>query len=652
MKLSIFLSITMLISCLMTEQTIAGTLQEQVSQEQEQANNKALFLQAERLRNEYRFEEAINIYKSISDSSVVVAKFIALCENGISLLNYAARPVVTGKTTIPALDFFLYTPGTGTRLWAKAPADFNKTNTPQSDSIFSSSALYTSSAFHTNPVLYTKNESTLYFSAQDSNGNWDIYSTHLVDSTMWSAPEPLNEFVNSTGNELYPHISRDGKELYFASDGHFGIGGFDLYVSRWDDTTGDWGLPQNLGFPYSSTGDDLLFISDENGLFSYLFSNRDGNSEDTISIYRLNYDHSSIRSPVSSIAEALSIAALEPADDNSRNDHKENPDDRIIATNPETQEYVSMIAEVRTMRRSIDSLSSVIARNREAYRSLNEESEKRSLENSISEQEFELIIKQSALSAVNTDLQKKEMEFLTKGTIIPRDFAQLTAPKEEVKTENPVFKPEKAGWSTLPEMTFLDPVKKVNYTFRIEDESELIEEREDDMPNDLIYRVQLFSARQKADISALKGISPVFETETATGRWLYSAGQFYTETDAAAALSQTKRAGFPNAILTAYNNGKNITIAAARNLEKERAAKVTFQIVLENFPDGLPQQIFDILRENTEKDIAKSIVDGKDVYMVGPFSDKAEADNIASLLTESGINGVSVREIKSDRTLL
>jgi hypothetical protein len=633
MKLSIFLSISLLlISPLISGQTVDSvkTQLEQSKLQQEQPDFQRLFLQAEELRIAYRFQEAINIYKSISDTLPLTANAITTSENGINMLNYAARPTVTGKEAIPISDFFLYTPGLRTRVWVELP-----------DSLLSAQS---------NPLLYAKSDHSLFFSISDKDGEWNIYSSHLIDGTTWSAPKPLNDLINSTGNQIFPHISKDGKELYFASDGHFGMGGFDLYVSRWNNKTNDWDLPQNLGFPYSSTRDDLLFINDEDGLHSYLFSTRDNDTNNRITIYRMNYEPTPIRRPISSTQEVLSIAALNPVVDNVTASPQEGSGNTIIATNPETQEYVAMITEVRVIRKSIDSLSAIISQERQLYQSLTEEEEKKAMAKTISEYEIDLITKQSHLSATNAELQKKEMEFLTKGTIIPKDLIQLGSfpeQKKESVTKAAPFNPSKSRWGSLSDITFLKPEKSVNYTFRIEKESELIEESS--MPAGLIYRVQLFVVRDKVNISALKGVSPVFETKTATERWLYSAGQFYTEAEALAALSQVRRAGFPSAILSAYNGGKSITIAAARIIEKEVASKVTFQIVLENFPDGLPPQILNILRENTDKDIAKSIINNKEVYIVGPFSTQAEADKIVSLLTSSGIDGISIQEIKRDR---
>jgi hypothetical protein len=79
-------------------------------------------------------------------------------------------------------------------------------------------------------------------------------------------------------------LSPDGKRLYFASDGLFGAGGYDLYVAHWDPQKKSWGQVQNMGFPYSSKGDDLLFYDTPDGRYSVLASNRDC-GRDSVVIY-------------------------------------------------------------------------------------------------------------------------------------------------------------------------------------------------------------------------------------------------------------------------------------------------------------------------------------------------------------------------------
>ena len=75
--------------------------------------------------------------------------------------------------------------------------------------------------------------------------------------TVWSVPVAEPALSTSSGNEIFPLLSSDGKTMYFSSDGFYGVGGYDLYKSIWDESSKSWSAPQNLGFPYSSPADDL-----------------------------------------------------------------------------------------------------------------------------------------------------------------------------------------------------------------------------------------------------------------------------------------------------------------------------------------------------------------------------------------------------------
>ena len=67
-------------------------------------------------------------------------------------------------------------------------------------------------------------EEIIYFSAEDSDGIRNIYMTQLRDS-LWTRPALLNEEMTSYGDEVYPTVSADGKAMYFASNGLYGVGG-------------------------------------------------------------------------------------------------------------------------------------------------------------------------------------------------------------------------------------------------------------------------------------------------------------------------------------------------------------------------------------------------------------------------------------------
>ncbi len=101
---------------------------------------------------------------------------------------------------------------------------------------------------------------SIYFTSnrEGSLGGMDIFRSHKLPNGGWSEPENLGPAINTELNEESPFFSRDGKRLYFSSQGHNTIGGYDLFYSE---QLGDdlWGEPVNVGYPLNSTDDDLAF---------------------------------------------------------------------------------------------------------------------------------------------------------------------------------------------------------------------------------------------------------------------------------------------------------------------------------------------------------------------------------------------------------
>ncbi len=101
-------------------------------------------------------------------------------------------------------------------------------------------------------------------------------------------------------------------------------------------------------------------------------------------------------------------------------------------------------------------------------------------------------------------------------------------------------------------------------------------------------------------------------------------------------------------LLAAFHNGKSVTLKNARSIEKEQIGEITFQVKAAGYPAGIPQPVLDLIRENTEKDIAKKVVNGRDIYYIGPFNTKQEADQIMFLLNSIGSEQTSVIETEKD----
>jgi outer membrane protein OmpA-like peptidoglycan-associated protein/tetratricopeptide (TPR) repeat protein len=128
--------------------------------------------------------------------------------------------------------------------------------------------------------------SSLYFISDidGGQGGTDIYVSSR-DGGTWNPPSNLGQIVNTFGNETFPFMADNG-DLYFASDGHPGYGGLDIFVTR---KVGNvWLIPQNLGKPINSSYDDFalaMYKNDSVGLFSA--DRPGGRGEDDIYSFRV-----------------------------------------------------------------------------------------------------------------------------------------------------------------------------------------------------------------------------------------------------------------------------------------------------------------------------------------------------------------------------
>ncbi len=99
---------------------------------------------------------------------------------------------------------------------------------------------------------------TLYFSSgrQDGFGGNDIWMTTKTDTSGWTFPTLLPEEINTSGNEESPFIHPDGHTLYFRSNKHIGMGGYDIFYSRYIDSTKTWTAAKNIGYPINTEGSE------------------------------------------------------------------------------------------------------------------------------------------------------------------------------------------------------------------------------------------------------------------------------------------------------------------------------------------------------------------------------------------------------------
>ncbi|MCW3104778.1 MAG: hypothetical protein JWO09_3218 [Bacteroidetes bacterium] len=121
---------------------------------------------------------------------------------------------------------------------------------------------------------------TMYFTSDmpGGYGGTDLYRTQRDANGIWSKPENLGDKINTEGDELFPFFEGTNETLFFASNGHFGLGGLDIFISQADGKS--FGTVYNAGAPLNSPADDFSVIADDKLNKGYFSSNRSSGSGD------------------------------------------------------------------------------------------------------------------------------------------------------------------------------------------------------------------------------------------------------------------------------------------------------------------------------------------------------------------------------------
>ena len=590
--------------------------------------------EAQKLHEKYQFDKALAIYNTIlakrPDSTLTteadslynmeIQKMAISSENGKNMLQFASMPTIVSKRNFPAANFFLHYPGFGNGTWVTPPSEFNADAT---DNPY-------------NAMLFSKESNTIIFSAKDESGAWNIMSSKRLNDTLWSAPQILNENITTMGNEILPHLSPDGKTLYFASNGHYGMGGYDLYMSKWNEEMGDWDTAQNLGFPFSSTGNDYLYYNTPCGMFTVFSSDRETPGNE-VTIYITSHEVLPLKMEITqNEAPKYAPFSATPAPKGAQTEQQTIQQ----AEQKEFVEYRKMESQLRNLQLLLADATNELNKSRDQY--ILADSVKRiSIESKILEQERGILSITEKTTNTTAKLQEMELELLAQGLFIPQQTEIETEYTAQPATEVTIaFADNRMG--SLPEFTFEKPEPQIDLSFKIADQSVITDLSE--LPDGLVYHIQLITTLKKATAKNFKGLTPIFERKVGSGKYTYSAGVFHTYAEALKNLNTVKKKGFPSAMITAYNKGKSITTKAARVLEKQDNS--IYRVTIGGY-DSLPPEAVETIRSSTNKDIAKVAVDGVMKYVVGPFGNKNEAEALLNSLKTRGVSGVEIQKLEN-----
>lgn len=230
----------------------------------------------------YRFVEAIKFYDMFGDEAPLkqIKKYGAAldkkqAQNGFQLLNSVTEPVVYERKTLSISDFHLA----------------YKFNDPSTKLVRGSGDLLTSTdkKEETTPLIQSKKGvERIYISSygKSTDNGLDLYRLQMDAAGDIVAREPLTK-LNTPYNEAYPFFDYENNILYFASEGHNSMGGYDIFRSDYDPSTNSFGAPVNLDYAINTPDDDFLYAAVAGSGQAWFASTRN-NDEGKVTVFRID----------------------------------------------------------------------------------------------------------------------------------------------------------------------------------------------------------------------------------------------------------------------------------------------------------------------------------------------------------------------------
>jgi hypothetical protein len=247
----------------------------------EGTDERVFYFYGRALHLDYQFDQAKKFYikyqskREKPDKRYPVEREIRMCENGKRLLTTITDIIVTDKKQIAKANFFeIYSDSKTIGGSIIVNADFQSKLDRKKG--------------HVPTVHFPPNAKMIFYSSygEDESTGKDIYMRIRLPDGTWGEPQLARGNVNSNEDEDYPFLHASGKFLYFSSKGHNSMGGYDIFMCRWDPNTNSFGPPENVDFAISSPDDDLFYVVDSTFSNAYFASSR-SSEQDKLHVYKV-----------------------------------------------------------------------------------------------------------------------------------------------------------------------------------------------------------------------------------------------------------------------------------------------------------------------------------------------------------------------------
>jgi hypothetical protein len=462
----------------------------------------------------------------------------------------------------------------------------------------------------------------VYYAGYDrrGRGGLQLFRVRRGSGGTWGEPEEIGA-LNSDMDELLPYFDPIEDDLYFASNGRGGIGGYDLYRSHYDAERDEWSEPINLGFPINSAMDDYLLLPGSDLGMMMFFSSRQG-TDSTVTVYRVHVSEPRKKAPqdqpgalrqiasfgdvaaealaeIESVSGGTAIGGYTGRVHGTTSERAGTGTGRKTATGSGTgtgggtgtptgtgtesvaaRAYRAVLAEALKHQAASDSLKDLVSATRVKIRQSDDPNDRWVWQKQIMVWDKKARDSQEAADVLYArmeemgDMPSSPVPRTIEVDTVIRDITvyRYTEENRDIRDEPLRVEGEPGGDVKHDDLVpGNNPAEDVN-RFDILQHSpyDAIHTIPLDvaMPAGVFYRIQLGAFSGAVDPDAFRGLSPITgETIPEKGLIKYYAGKFSRYEDASAALSRIRSAGYEDSFIVAWYNGTQVSTQKAKQLE-------------------------------------------------------------------------------------
>jgi tetratricopeptide (TPR) repeat protein len=418
-----------------------------------------------------------------------------------------------------------------------------------------------------------------------------IFRVRKGSGKSWGDPHEI-ALLNTPGNEILPYFDPIENDLYFASDGRYGVGGFDLYKSHFDAERDLWTEPINLGFPVNSAADEYLLLPGSDLGMVLFFSTRQG-TDSTVTVYRVHLVEPKKKTDQNNPGQLRTIALMGDAaeemlaglkasapsagqDDmeSSSGYEQSRPEVSQIANNEALLVYQETLAGALEHQAISDSLKDLASNARIKVRESDDPNDRWVWQKQIMVWEKKAADEEEIADELYAKMEQERSNYENRHAVNPPETIQvdrvidgLTVYRyaESDQGDKAESSPMKARGQGAP------PSSQIN-KFDVGDMSPY--NATNPIPMDMVlprgtfYRIQLGAFAYAVDPAVFGGIRPITgENLKDRGLVKYYAGEFSRYEDASSALPRIHSRGYEDAFIVAWYNGIKVSTQKAKQLE-------------------------------------------------------------------------------------